>query len=203
MKPTSILVNEHCLIEQVLNCLEEMVERCTSRRVLEHKPAREAIGFFRGFVERCHYGKEESQLLPTMQSMGVSPQGCWGCSMLQRRDEGRRLVAAMETTVDGAAAGDTRALEEFAEYARAYIDLLLDYIAKQEDCLFPMIVQSLPEAEKKRLTEALDTVDEESEQDFACETYVDLANRLADHFEVPRAMFIEPAESDSSRRKPK
>jgi hypothetical protein len=28
VKPTNILVNEHRIIEQVLNCLERMMERC-------------------------------------------------------------------------------------------------------------------------------------------------------------------------------
>jgi hypothetical protein len=52
MKSTSILVSEHCLIEQVLNCLERMVERCEYQRKLELAPARDATIFLRGFVER-------------------------------------------------------------------------------------------------------------------------------------------------------
>ena len=51
MKPTNILVNEHRIIEQVLNCLERMVERCASEGKLEEAPARDAIGFFRAFAE--------------------------------------------------------------------------------------------------------------------------------------------------------
>ena len=74
MRPTSILVEEHRLIEQVLNCLERMVERCKSQRGLESAPARDAIVFFRGFTERCHYTKEETELLPTIRAMGISPE---------------------------------------------------------------------------------------------------------------------------------
>ena len=197
MKPTGILVNEHCLIEQVLNCLERMVERCESQRRLESAPARDAIVFFRGFAERCHYSKEETQLLPTMRALGISPERCLGCSMLERREDGRLHVAAMEAAVEPASAGDATALKEFAEHARAYIGLLLEYIAKQEDCLFPMIAQGLPEADRARLREALDTVCGDGEEEWACDTYVDLANRLADHFDVPRAM---TADSPGNRR---
>jgi len=60
MKNTSILVSEHCLIEQVLNCLERMLDRCASQRRLEIVPARDAIVFFRGFAERYHRAKEET-----------------------------------------------------------------------------------------------------------------------------------------------
>lgn len=191
MKPTSILVMEHCLIEQVLNCLERMVERCESQRKLESGPARDAIVFFRGFTERCHCSKEETQLLPTMRAMGISPEGCLGCSMLQRREEGRLHVAAMEAAIESASTGDSTALKKFTEHARAYIELLLEYIAKQEDCLFPIIAQALPEADKARFTAELDPACGDGQEQRACNTYVDLANRLADHFDVPRAEIVD------------
>ncbi|NQU20523.1 MAG: hemerythrin domain-containing protein [Candidatus Nealsonbacteria bacterium] len=188
MKTTSSLVSEHRLIEQVLNCLERMVERCASQRRLESTPARDAIVFFRGFTERCHYTKEETELLPTMRAMGVSPERCLGCSMLQRREEGRSHVDAMETVIEPASGGDSTALKEFTEHARAYIELLLEYIARQEDCLFPMIAQALPEADKTRLGTALQTASGDAQDERAYNTYIDLANRLAGHFDVPRAV---------------
>ncbi len=189
MKPTSILVSEHYLIEQVLACLERMVERCDSERKLEGGPARDAVLFFRCFAERCHRSKEEAQLLPTMQAMGISQEQCLGCSMFQRREEGRSHIAAMEAAIEPASAGDATALMEFSEHARAYIKLLLEYIANQEDCLFPMITQSLPEADKASQIRALDTACDDGETGRACDTYVDLANCLADHFDVARAVF--------------
>jgi len=190
MKTTSILVSEHRLIEQVLNCLERMVERCASQRRLEIAPARDAIVFFRGFTERCHYIKEEAELLPTLRAMGVSPERCLGCSMHQRREAGRLHVDAMETVIEPASGGDSTALKEFMAHAQAYIELLLEYIAGQEDCLFPMIAETLPEAEKARLEVALDTTCGDGEEECVCDTYVDLANRLADHFDVPGAVIV-------------
>ena len=194
MKNTSILVSEHCLIEQVLNCLERMLDRCASQRRLEIAPARDAIVVFRGFAERCHYTKEETELLPTMRAMGVSPERCLGRSMLQRREEGRLHVDAMETVIEPASRGDSTALKEFTEHAQAYIELLLEYIARQEDCLFPMIAQALPATGKARLEVALDTACGYGDEGSVCNTYIDLANRLADHFDVPRAVT-----TDSSR----
>jgi hemerythrin-like domain-containing protein len=203
MKPTSILVNEHYLIEQVLACLERMVERCESQRTLESGPARDAILFFRGFAERCHCSKEEAQLLPAMQAMGISHERCLGCSMLQRREEGRLHVDAMEAAIEPASGGDSAALKKFTEHAQAYIELLLEYIAKQEDCLFPMIAQGLPGAEKVRLEVALDTACGDGEEECACDTYVDLANRLADHFDVARMVFADLRTDRTGEQSPK
>ena len=188
MNTTSLLVKEHYLIEQVLNCLERMADRCESQRKLDIAPAQYAIVFFRGFIEHCHHGKEDAQLLPAMHAMGISPERCLGCSMLQKREEGRSHLDAMQAAIKPASAGDAAALNEFTEHARAYIELLLEYIARQEDCLFPMIAQTLPEVDKARLGTALHTASGDGQTERAYNTYIDLANRLADHFDVPRVV---------------
>ncbi len=125
MNTTSLLVKEHYLIEQVLNCLETMVDRCESQRKLDSAPAQDAIVFFRGFIERCYHGKEDAQLLPAMHAMGISPERCLGCSMLQKREEGRSHLDAMQAAIKPASAGDAAARNEFTQHARAYIELLL------------------------------------------------------------------------------
>lgn len=71
MNFTSVLLGEHRVIEQVLNCLERMAERCESHRKLEGPPAQDAIAFLRSFIERCHDGKAKTRLLPAVQAMGV------------------------------------------------------------------------------------------------------------------------------------
>ena len=47
MQPTDILMNEHRIIEQVLNCLEKILEQCTTEKKLDTKSAKQAIEFFR------------------------------------------------------------------------------------------------------------------------------------------------------------
>jgi len=44
----------------------------------------------------------------------------------------------------------------------------------------------LPGAEKMRLKAALNTSYADGDKGHTCKNYVDLANRLADHFDVPR-----------------
>ena len=67
MNPTEILMDEHRVIEQVLNSLERMIDRATKARRLEEEPAREAFEFFRMFADHCHHGKEEAQLFPLLR----------------------------------------------------------------------------------------------------------------------------------------
>lgn len=188
VKPTAILTDEHRVIEQVLNCLERMAERCESEGKLDPAPAGDALSFLRAFAERCHYGKEERELLPAVQARKAELDRCAGCAVLHRHEESRAHLDAMEQALQAGSAGDPAASRQFAEHARDYIDLLLEYIAGEEDCLFPMVDRVLSEKEQTELGAALVKPGSRSDGDCPCLTYVDVANRLADRLGVPRAV---------------
>jgi len=194
MNITTILLNEHRIIEQVLNCLERMVDRCESHRTLESGPARDAIAFLRGFVDRCHDSRVDTQLLPAMRAEGIPPERCLGCSLRQRREECRFHLDAMEAAIKPASAGNAAALKKFTEHAQTYVELMLGLIASQEDCLFPMIAHAVREADNARRT----TANHEDDGEYVCNTYVDVANRLADHFGAPRAVTADSAGNRSA-----
>ena len=88
MKSTNILVNEHRIIEQVLNCLERMVERCRTEDRLEERPARDAIAFFLEFAECSHLAKEEAILFPLVAGTKC-PQGCRPAELMARENDPR------------------------------------------------------------------------------------------------------------------
>lgn len=186
MEFTSTFVKEHYLIEQVLNCLEKMVERCESQKQLEREQAQDAVRFLRGFVERCYYIREQTHLLPAMRAMNISPEACLGCSMLQRHHEGIEHVEAMESSIDPASAGDAVGLSQFARHANGYIELLLQYIARQEDCLFPMLSRDPDWIAAPHPMLPLEQEDGDADQNCTHETYVELAQHLAEHFGVPK-----------------
>lgn len=189
MHTTTDLLNQHRIIEQVLNCLERMVDRCELHHRLESGPARDAIAFLRGFIERYHDSKVDRQLLPAVHAEGIRPERCLGRSLRQRREECRFHLDAIERAIESASAGNAAALKDFAQHARVYIELLLELIAAQEDCLFPMIARSLREADNARRTPA----GQEDAGPCVYNAYVDLANRLADRLGVPRAVMADSA----------
>lgn len=191
--PTRSLLREHLLIGQVLNCLETMLQRCARQGKLEVEPATEMVAFFRDFIERCYCVKEQAQLVTAMQALGISSEQCLGCSMRRRCEEGETHVTAMERTIQPASNGNAAALNEFIEHAEAYLELLMEYMAKQEDCLFPMIAEALPEAQVAQWNNAPGAICGEGCEPRAGNTPLELANRLADHFNVPRAVIPHAA----------
>jgi hemerythrin-like domain-containing protein len=198
MSTASTLAHQHRVTEQVLNCLERMIERCESRRVLESQPARDMIAFFRGFVDGCHDRTVETLLIPSMRAIGMSPEQCLGCSVHQERDARAGRLDAMEAAIKRASAGHDDALKQFVRHARAYIELVMEYMAGQEDCLVLMRARARGDANH----EPPATSDKESDEDVARNTYVDLANRLADHFGVPPATIASDAAAGNGRDPP-
>ena len=90
MKPTDILMDEHRVIEQVLNSLERMIDRATKSGRLEEEPAREAIEFFRMFADHCHHGKEEAAALALLTAE-------W---LVYQRSTLARLTAGLRARLD-------------------------------------------------------------------------------------------------------
>ena len=191
MNPTDILMDEHRVIEQVLNSLEQMIDRAAKSGRLEEEPAREAIEFFRMFADHCHHGKEEAQLFPLMEARGFAG-GCGPVAVMLREHElGRMYVKGMEAVIERAAAGDADALEWFTEHGQSYIRLLREHIQKEDRCLFPSANRAFDEQDQQRLLAAFEKVETEEMGEGTHEKYLDLANRLADQFGVPRAAIAE------------
>lgn len=194
MNPTDILVAGHRIIEQVLNCLEKIVERATAAGKLEEEPAREAIDFFRTFADRCHHGKEEAQLFPVMEARGFAG-GCGPVAVMLREHElGRLYVGGMDAAVERAFKGDAEGLQWFIQNSQSYIRLLREHIQKEDHCLFPSANRAMDEADQQKLMAAFEKVEAEEMGAGTHEKYIALANRLADCFGVPRAATSEHKE---------
>jgi hemerythrin-like domain-containing protein len=187
MSPTRLLVSEHLVIEQVLNCLERLIEASQRQRRLDETCARDVVIFLRAFAERCHQHKLESQVLPAVQAAGALPPRCLQCPMLHRHRQSREHLDAMEAAIEPAAAGNANAVRQFTDHGQAYIELLLEYIETAEDCLFPIINQTLSEADKSQLMTQLQNSRDQVADEHPITTYMDIANRLADQLNVPRA----------------
>jgi len=191
VKPTNILVNEHRIIEQVLNCLERMVDRCASEGKVEEAPAKDAIGFFREFAGCAHLAKEETHLFPLVAGTKC-PHGCRPSELMAREEQhGHTHLQMMEEAIEGAAAGDKDAVRRFVRHGQDYIGLLMKYIENEEDWLFPQADRALDEAKQRVLGERLQRDQSEDQCGGSHEEYVAIANRLADRFGVPRAQLIE------------
>jgi hypothetical protein len=71
---TDILKDEYRVIEQVLDCLEELAGRAQTSGRLDGQSARQALDFFQNFADGYHRAKEEHHLFRLMEARGF-PSG--------------------------------------------------------------------------------------------------------------------------------
>jgi hemerythrin-like domain-containing protein len=187
MKATEILASEHRVIEQVLDCLEKMADRCAALGVVDADSATQAIDFFRHFADHCHHGKEEHHLFPLLEARGfpraTGPTGV----MFTEHDQGRRVLRSMADAVAGAAVGDPIAADRFIASAQAYIDLVREHIRKEDERLFVMADLALTREDQERLLESFSRVECEEMGEGTHEKYLRIADGLADRWNVARA----------------
>ncbi|HQU44593.1 MAG TPA: hemerythrin domain-containing protein [Pirellulales bacterium] len=186
MKPTEILMNEHRVIEQVLDCLEAILDRCAADDSLDLRSATQVMEFLGGFVERCHHQKEEYCLFPAMEANGFSGECSPVTVMLREHELGRVYVQGMRSAIESMAAGDSGPLK-FLQPGRAYLNLIREHIRKEDTCLFPAANHHLAEADQQRLLAEFDKLEADEIGQGIHDRFLRLANELAHHLHVPVA----------------
>jgi hemerythrin-like domain-containing protein len=193
MRPTEILMHEHRVIEQVLDCLERMADRCESEGRLDGDSAREALDFFRNFADRCHHGKEEQRLFPAMEQRGFPADNGPVAVMRLEHEQGRQWIRGMDEAIAGAAVGEEQAVRQWLHHAHGYRNMLREHIQKEDHCLFPMADGALTSEDQRALAEAFDHVEHDEIGTGVHERYVALADTLAERLGVSKNRIPEAA----------
>ncbi|MBI4556576.1 MAG: hemerythrin domain-containing protein [Candidatus Hydrogenedentes bacterium] len=190
MNVTTILKNEHRVIEQVLVCLERIARDAATNQKLDGAAAKDAIAFFRNFADKCHHGKEEVHLFPALEDRGMPKQGGPLGVMLDEHTQGRSHVRAMDDAIDDAANGDSAAIQQFARHAQAYILLLGQHIHKEDHCLFAMADGLLSEADQLALLNTFEHVERDEMGEGTHEKFHAIADQLAEKYGVTKAEVV-------------
>ncbi len=184
MRPTEVLMQEHRVIEQVLDCLEIMAQRGETDGELDLESANQAVDFFQNFSDRCHHGKEEDCLFPLLEKKGFSPEEGPTGVMRQEHEAGRQHVREMAKAIAAVAAGDSSATTEFTTHAKAFVLLLREHIQKEDQCLFQMADKALSEQDQLQLMDSFAHVEHDDMGPETHQKYLDIAIKLAGRFGV-------------------
>lgn len=150
-KPTQMLVDEHEVILSVLDAVETVVEQLEPNAPFPQEFFEQAFDFFPTFVDKCHHAKEEDHLFPLLEARGIPRTGGPIGVMLSEHDEGRQHVRAIKAALERTRAGDVQARAIVRREARAYIEMLRNHIAKENQVLFVMGDQVMSEQDKEEL----------------------------------------------------
>jgi hemerythrin-like domain-containing protein len=153
MDAIETLMNEHRLIEQVIDALVGFADEVRRRETTDKQELARFVTFLRDFADRCHHGKEEDVLFAAMVKGGFPRDGGPIAVMLHEHTQGRALIRALaqKSEAPGDWSGTDR--QELAEAASGYANLLHAHIHKEDAILYPMAEQHLPAAVIRQVSE--------------------------------------------------
>lgn len=173
-----ILMDEHRVIERVLDAMETAADRLHRGENMPASFFSDSADFVAGFADGCHHRKEEGVLFPAMAAAGLPADGGPLVVMLHEHEEGRGFIRRMRQAALAMAAGDMSARAAVVANTRGYVDLLRSHIAKEDTVLFPMADQIISLSEQARVAAGFEHVEHEETGEGVHERYLGLADRL-------------------------
>lgn len=182
MYATQDLRDEHEGIKIALAVLDRLANDLEAGKTVDTGDAEELVDFLRTFADRCHHGKEEDLLFPSLEKAGIPKEGGPIGVMLTEHTHGRDYIKAMSEALPMLRQNDPAARSQFASAAHGYAQLLRDHIAKENTVLFNMAEKFLPPEEHTRLKEGFDRIEEERIGPGVHERYHAMLDRLRDKY---------------------
>jgi len=178
MQAIDVLMQEHRLIERVLDALEVAAGHLDRSQVVPPAFFLEAADFIAGFADGCHHRKEEGVLFWAMIESGVPSGGGVIDMMLEEHEQGRAITRALRDAARRLQGGDVQARAQVVSNVRNYVALLRDHIAKEDEMLFPMADEMLSPTRQDEVLAGFSQVEREETGEGAHEKFHALAEKL-------------------------
>jgi hemerythrin-like domain-containing protein len=187
MKATQELMNEHRGISLMLSIFQKICAIQDSEKKLDLDHVAGILEFFTVFVDRCHHGKEEDFLFPSLESLGVPREGGVLGVMLAEHTKGRRYVRFMKDGFEAFRKGDPDGAQSMVGSVRAYSELLKQHIEKEEGVLFTMADRLLSEARQEGLYIEFEKLEKERIGEGRHEEFHEFMRRLKEIYMIESA----------------
>ena len=161
MKPTDVLKEEHRGIELMMDILEAILQRMEKNENPDLGHLGRILEFFQVFADKCHHGKEEDLLFPSLEAAGVPREGGPVAVMLSEHEHGRAFIRGMKAGIEQMKSGNPDDSSVFRENAWNYIMLLRQHIDKEENILFRIADAHIPHERQEELLEEFEKIETE------------------------------------------
>jgi len=178
MKATQQLVDEHRAVSLMLKILDSIFIKAKDTTI-DLEDVKQVIGFLKGFVDKCHHGKEEDILFPELERRGMQKNGGPIGQMLFEHQTGRSCITEMNTAVELLENDESEAGQRLIDAGRQYIDLLVGHIEKENQVLFKMADSLIDEITQDRLYDEFESLEIERMGPGQHERYHELLKELA------------------------
>ncbi len=176
MRPTEILTEEHNKIKSMLEIFEKICVEIENGNSVDVEKISGILDFLRGFADKYHHAKEEDLLFPAMVDAGIPSEGGPIAVMLMEHDSGRGYLKEISDGLKEYSSGDSNATAKIINNARAYSQLLVQHIFKEDNILYKMADAHLTEEQQNKLLEDFEKVSLGLKNEY--ENYIGFLDRM-------------------------
>ena len=169
---TKVLSDEHQNILKVISAIKKECQAIESGRAIDQDFFVTAIDFIRNYADKFHHAKEEDILFKAMCQDNVTLHCNPIDQMLHEHDLGRNFVK------DLAAGLAENNKDQVLASARGYAFLLEDHIFKEDNILYPMAGDVLPEDLQVKLAQDFLKAEQEKFQPGVKEKYLAVVEKF-------------------------
>jgi hemerythrin-like domain-containing protein len=175
---TEILVQEHRLIGQVLDFLEEAAGRLEDGEEIDPDFFIDSAEFIAGFADGRHHRKEEDILFVAMTAKDMPADAGPVAVMLHEHEQGRRFTAGFRSAAELMKTGESSAVTDVVRNVFDYVNLLREHIVKEENVLFPMAEQIIDGGAMQRVAREFEKIVAEDRENGTLAGYEALVEKL-------------------------
>ncbi len=171
---SELLMTDHETTEKVFEAVERALAAPGGP-----SPAllKDALEYFKGYVDGCHNRKEENHLFPLIEQRGVPRGGGPLGVMLMEHDQSRDTLPRLLEVGGRYLAGDREALDDFKIAFSEYSSLLKNHFWKENDILYPMARRVMTDADARAVIKGIEETEAAVGPDTRAKYYA-LAERI-------------------------
>ena len=163
MRPTDSLRKDHALIEKMINALKIMSTLLQNGTTIPKSILDQTIEFSTNFTNKCHHGKEEQSLFPTLEKNGMPKDGGPIARMLSEHEITKKLTNSLVKSAD--LYSSTGHPELLIEDVERYIEHVTLHLSKENQRLFVMADMILSD-QQEALSNDFDSIEKNKLNEF-------------------------------------
>lgn len=138
LRPIEELEAEHRAIQRVAARMTVLADRAEEGGDVDVAQLERIVEFLRIYADRCHHGKEEASLFPTLQNRGVPSHGCPLGGLTLEHQKGRGMVGELAVAIRAYQENEPEARAGLVKSLRDLTTFYLNHIWKEDNLLFPL-----------------------------------------------------------------
>lgn len=159
MKATAVLIQEHGAIRAMLRVIEKIVEKAQRGEEINTSHLDQIVEFLEVFADKCHHGKEEVVLIPTVRRLGVEDTDYLSQTILDEHVQARNYTKGIKESLEKYKSGNRESLQELIDNALPYIKLIDSHINKENLTFFPRSDAVLSDQDQQKMFEEFEKLE--------------------------------------------